>query len=225
MFSAIMIKDTMHSISSALQIPAMIILFFFIAIALVMLGSLLVEIFTERRRMKQGIPELIDRLQNKNLAELKEEINKSLLLKRQKAVLLELINHASLSGATLTALARRLMAKEELYYQKITTRTDLVARLGPMFGLMATLIPLGPGLIALGQGDTKTLADSLLIAFDSTVAGLASAALCYFISRIRKNWYEDYLTAMETLLECILEVINPNEQRLEDGRFKEAQGF
>ena len=69
-----------------------------------------------------------------------------------------------------------------------------------MLGLMATLIPLGPGLIALGQGDTITLADSLLTAFDATVTGLA-AGDCLAISRLRKRWYEDYLSTLEVLLE------------------------
>jgi biopolymer transport protein ExbB/TolQ len=74
-----------------------------------------------------------------------------------------------------------------------------------MFGLMGTLIPLGPGLIALAQGDTKTLSDSLLIAFDTTVAGLISAAISFVISGIRKGWYEQYMTGLETIMETILE--------------------
>lgn len=75
-----------------------------------------------------------------------------------------------------------------------------------MLGLMATLIPLGPGLIALGQGDTKTLADCLLTAFDATVTGLAAAAIAFAISRLRKRWYEGYLSSLEALMESLLEV-------------------
>jgi biopolymer transport protein ExbB/TolQ len=212
MFSSTMIKDTMHTISSSLQIPAIVVLLFFIAVTIIMLGSLLVELLTERRRLKASIPELIDKLQDKSPEEIKDEIQKSGLLKRQKATLIELVNHSFLSEVTLGALARRLLADEEVHYDKIATKTDLIARLGPMFGLMATLIPLGPGLIALGQGDTKTLADSLLIAFDATVSGLASAAVCFVISRVRRTWYEDYLTSMDTLMECILEEVKSSEQ-------------
>ena len=81
-----------------------------------------------------------------------------------------------------------------------------MARLGPMLGLMATLIPLGPGMIAMGQGDTKTLADSLLTAFDATVTGLAAAGVAFTISRLRKRWYEDYLSSLESIMESLLEV-------------------
>ena len=78
---------------------------------------------------------------------------------------------------------------------------------------MGTLIPLGPGLLALGQGDTKTLSDSLLIAFDTTVAGLISAAVAYIISAARKSWYEQYMVGLETVMETILE-----EQSRENSR-------
>ena len=75
-----------------------------------------------------------------------------------------------------------------------------------MFGLLGTLIPLGPGLIALGQGDTKTLSESLLIAFDTTVAGLVSGAVAFVITAIRNRWYEKYMVGLETIMECILDV-------------------
>ena len=102
-------------------------------------------------------------------------------------------------------MARQLIADEENRYAKITKVTDLIAKIAPMFGLMGTLIPLGPGLLALGQGDTKTLSESLLIAFDTTVAGLISAAVAYIISSVRKGWYEQYMVGLETIMETILE--------------------
>lgn len=53
----------------------------------------------------------------------------------------------------------------------------MIAKLGPMFGLLGTLIPLGPGIVALGQGDTVTLSESMNVAFDTTIAGVISAAV------------------------------------------------
>lgn len=71
---------------------------------------------------------------------------------------------------------------------------------------MGTLIPLGPGIIALGRGDTLTLSNSLMIAFDTTIAGLACAAVAVLVSTIRKHWYNNYMSVLETLMECVLEV-------------------
>lgn len=212
----------MHTISVGLKVPTTIVLLLFVAITVVELGSLLVETITERRRMKAKVPELLNALQGKDAGGLMEEINKSGLLGRQKAALAELSAHFHLPVATLQALARRLLSSEELHYTKKTALTDLVARLGSMFGLMATLIPLGPGLIALGQGDTKTLADSLLTAFDATVTGLATASVCFAISRLRKRWYEDYLVSMETLMEGILEEVGSHERGIKAKQTQEA---
>ncbi len=200
------LKDTMHTVSSGLLIPTIIVLLLFMALAVIELGGLAAEAFIERRKVKINVPELVNAFQGKNTGEIMNEIENSRLFRRQKAALGELIKYGSLPSDSLQALARRLLASEELHYAKITNRTDLVARLGPMLGLMATLIPLGPGMIALGQGDTKTLADSLLTAFDATVAGLAAAGVAFAISRLRKRWYEDYLSSLEALMESLLEV-------------------
>ncbi|NLW37140.1 MAG: MotA/TolQ/ExbB proton channel family protein [Peptococcaceae bacterium] len=196
----------MHTISSGLLAPAIVVLLLLLAVSVIELGGLLVEIFTERRRMKVNVPELVEFFQGKDAGSIMSGIENSNLFRRQKAVLGELIKHSSLPAASLQALARKLLAGEELHYARITNRTDLVARLGPMLGLMATLIPLGPGMIALGQGDTKILAESLLTAFDATVTGLAAAGVAYAISRLRKRWYEGYLSNLEALMESLLEV-------------------
>jgi biopolymer transport protein ExbB/TolQ len=196
----------MHTISSGLLMPTIAILLLLLAFSVIELGSLLVETLTERRRKMVNVPDLIKAFQGKGAAEIKDLIEKSRLFRRQKAALGELINHSNLPASSLQATARKLLSGEELHYARITIRTDLVARLGPMLGLMATLIPLGPGMIALGQGDTKTLAESLLTAFDATVTGLAAAGVAFAISRLRRRWYEDYLSSLEALMESLLEV-------------------
>ncbi len=215
------LKDTMHVISSNLLIPTIIILLLLLALTVVELGGILAETLTERRRMKVDVSELVDAFQGKDAGKIMDKIEHSLLLRRQKKVLGKLIRHSNLPSASLQALARRLLAGEELHYTKITNRTDLVVRLGPMFGLMGTLIPLGPGMIALGQGDTKTLADSLLIAFDTTITGLAAAGIAFAISRLRKRWYDDYLSNLEALMESLLEVF-AHERGIEKQEVQDA---
>lgn len=199
------LKDALRAVSSGLQIPTIIILIVLIIISVLMLGSVIAEFFSERKALKESIPKLIDSIQGKSMNEMKAIIFSSELLKRQKRASEILIDRIKYPDNTREALARQLLADEENRYSRITKITDIVARTAPMFGLMGTLIPLGPGLIALGQGDTKTLSDSLLIAFDTTVAGLISGAISYVISGIRKSWYEQYIIGLETVFEAILE--------------------
>lgn len=199
------VKDILRAVSSGLQIPTIIILIILILIMIIVLGSFIAEYFTERRSLSVNITKLVDELQGQSTEEMKETIESSMLLKRQKAAAIELIDRVKYTDNTREALARQLLSDEENHYVKRTKVTDIIARVAPMFGLMGTLIPLGPGLIALAQGDTKTLSDSLLVAFDTTVAGLISAAVAYIVSGIRKSWYEKYMTGLETVMEAILE--------------------
>ena len=215
------VKDVLRVICESLQIPTIVILIIFMAVSVVMLGGIIAEFFTDHRKLKTSIPDLIDTLQGKSSAEMGMEINSAKILKRQKSALIYLIRRVSYPDNTREALARQLIADEEARYRKITKVTDIIARVAPMFGLMGTLIPLGPGLIALGQGDTKTLSDSLLIAFDTTVAGLVTGAISYVISGIRKGWYERYMVALETLMETVLEE-QSNERRSAGSELKKG---
>ena len=199
------VKDMLRAVSAGLQIPTIVILLILVALTVVLLGSLVVEYFTERKQLSGSIPELIDSLQGKNGRELAAVIKNSGLLQRQKAALLELVQRENLPLDTRIALAKKLLLDEEKHYVGRVRVSDLISKIAPMFGLMGTLIPLAPGLIALGQGDTKTLSDSLLIAFDTTVAGLISAAVSLFISSVRKSWYAGYSSSLEAVMDAVLD--------------------
>ena len=76
-------------------------------------------------------------------------------------------------------------------------RADLIARVGPMLGLMGTLIPLGPGLAALGRGELQALAQAVTVAFDTTVLGLLVGIIGFILGRVRRRWYDHLLDALE----------------------------
>lgn len=94
-------------------------------------------------------------------------------------------------GATGDAARVHVVARRRL------ERADLLARIPPMLGLMATIIPLGPGLAALGQGDPARLASAVTVAFDATVLGLVAGIGGLVIGKLRRRWYEETLEAME----------------------------
>ena len=153
--------------------------------------------------MRITLPALLDELRaaENGAAEI---IEKSGLLRRQKDALLELTRHPEFDAAMRESLGANLLEREQSHYDGILKCTDLVSKLAPMLGLMGTLIPLGPGIMALGQGDTYTLSVSLLTAFD-TIAGLIAAAFCLVISTVRRRWYAGYMADLETLMDCVLE--------------------
>lgn len=76
-------------------------------------------------------------------------------------------------------------------------RADFITRLAPMLGLMGTLIPLGPGLAALGEGQLSILTTAMTVAFDTTVIGLLAGMIGFVIGRMRRRWYDAALIQLE----------------------------
>jgi len=91
----------------------------------------------------------------------------------------------------------------EYLISKRLEKTRLIARIGPMLGLMGTLIPMGPALIGLSHGDIETLAENLIIAFGTTVVGLLVGAVAYSIAMIRTRWYDRDMDDMEFISEIL----------------------
>lgn len=76
-------------------------------------------------------------------------------------------------------------------------RADFITRLAPMLGLMGTLIPLGPGLAALGDGELKVLTTAMTAAFDTTVIGLLAGMAGFVLGRLRRRWYDAALESLQ----------------------------
>ena len=114
----------------------------------------------------------------------------------------------------------KLLQEYEFYTVKRLERTRILVRIGPMLGLMGTLIPLAPALQALAEGDTSTLADKLSIAFSVTVIGLLIGGLGFLISIVRDRIYSQDISDLEYLLE----LLEGGPRRLKSGRRKDSEG-
>ena len=195
----------LHSMTSVLQIPVVIILILFIAAILVAIGWIISEYMNEHKHMQVQLPKLLDEIRAGEQP-IEEIIETSGLLKTQKEALVEITKHSDFNNLMLESLAANLLEREQERYDAKLKPTDLLSKLGPMFGLLGTLIPLGPGIIALGQGDTMTLSQSLMTAFDTTIAGLIVAAIAIVISTIRRGWYNNYMSVLEAVMDCVVEM-------------------
>lgn len=76
-------------------------------------------------------------------------------------------------------------------------RADFITRIAPMLGLMGTLIPLGPGLAALGDGELSVLTTAMTVAFDTTVVGLLAGIVGFVLGRVRRRWYDKAIAELE----------------------------
>lgn len=201
------LADILHAISQVLLAPVIALLLALIAYALFSIGSVVMEYFTERRYFTVTMPKFLANLMDAEQSEIPDVIMRSGLITRQNVALLTVYDYRMLHDDALIALIKRLIGKEEARYDRIRARNNVVARVAPMIGLMGTLIPLGPGIEALGRADTAALSSSLLVAFDTTVAGLIVAAVCLVIGRIRAGWYEDYMLALDSAMATLCQKI------------------
>lgn len=205
-----MFNSSMHAISQSLLTPVMVVLAIFFIYALINLGILLSEYYRRRKLnydVKKIIPQLLDAKNRKNSDEISRIINEGQLPLSHKEVLKTLAESSNQSPEFRESLALKIVEDEGIYAAKRLERTDIIAKISPAVGLMGTLIPLGPGLTALGEGDIQSLANHLLTAFDAAVLGMAAAAIAFTISKIRRRWYEEEISNLETLADTILEIL------------------
>ena len=199
------LSGIMHAGSQILQIPTIGCLIVLTMLVSFCVGWLTVEYFAERRHFKINHVQTIARMRAGDYGSIRDIVNESALLADQKKRLLVVVDNMGLRDEELYALAQIEIAKGERIYKRRVNLTDMIAKIGPMLGLMGTLIPLGPGIVAMGQGKVELLSQSLLIAFDTTILGLVSAVVAMVVSRFRKTWYGQYSTVMRSLFMCILD--------------------
>ena len=91
----------------------------------------------------------------------------------------------------------------EMIATKRLDRTRLWIRLGPIIGLITTLIPISPALVALAKGDLEVLSANLVIAFSTTVIALFVSGLAFVISLFRERVYLEDISDIEYALELL----------------------
>ena len=96
--------------------------------------------------------------------------------------------HAANPGASRDALELHLLRRLE--------PLRVVSRVAPMLGLVATMIPMGPALVAVSQGDTVGIAENLVIAFAAVIIALLSAAITYTVLSVRRRWLLEELDVL-----------------------------
>ncbi len=93
----------------------------------------------------------------------------------------------------------------------------LLTRVGPMLGLMGTLIPMGPALVGLAAGDIASMASNMQVAFSTTVLGIFVGAVGFVVQLIRKRWYQSDSELLRYLLEVAVREPSGPISRNKDG--------
>ena len=85
----------------------------------------------------------------------------------------------------------------ELWIMRRLEWLRIVSRTAPMLGLVATMIPMGPALLALASNDAKAIGESLVVAFSAVILALVSASITFVLLTVRRRWLLQELRAIE----------------------------
>lgn len=86
---------------------------------------------------------------------------------------------------------------------KLLELPRIATRVAPMLGLVATMIPMGPALKGLSDGNLAQVSENLVIAFSAVIIALIAASITYWIVSVQRRWLAEemaWLAARSQLL-------------------------
>jgi biopolymer transport protein ExbB/TolQ len=179
-------------IASGLQVPVAVFILYLLVRALLALGAFFGQWSDRQRYLRQGqgplrsLPPaaLPDWLAGPEAAALPTAAFRAAA--------------ATVAGAGASeAAAERAIVEYELEADRQLGLLKVMTRIGPLLGLMGTLIPLGPALVGLANGDISLLARKMEVAFATTVTGLVIGAVGFLLYQVRQRWFVDDLSMLE----------------------------
>jgi biopolymer transport protein ExbB/TolQ len=192
--AAIDLGDALADIATALRVPVLIAAVLILLLCAVELGRFGAELWRRRVRARQA--DLTD-LTERAIADPAHASHYA--YSAPGAVAAEAVTALAVAAHApdRPVATERALARYELTVQRRLDRTRLLVRAGPAIGLMGTLIPLAPGLAALGNGDVAALAENLRDAFGATVVGLLVGTVAFALTLARTRMYTEDLAALE----------------------------
>ncbi len=78
-----------------------------------------------------------------------------------------------------------------------------LVKIGPSLGLIGTLIPMGNSLAAMAGGNLNAMAGQMVVAFTSTIIGLATGTAAYGLVALRQSWVSASIREQRYLAEVV----------------------
>lgn len=192
------ISDILFMISTGLLIPVVVLLIFFFLRALLLVINFFAQ-FQSAAKTSATLSRELDNLTLENFDSLQER-----LPKKSKALAIVYLNKL-LDAKDSEAKREKILNEYEIAVSADISTSKTLSKMGPMLGLMGTLIPMGPALVGLSTGDISTMAYNMQVAFATTVVGLFAAAIGFITQQTKQRWYKRNLSSLEFVSQFISE--------------------
>lgn len=192
------ISDIMFWISTGLLVPVVVLLIALFFRSLMLVGSFFGQYITVRKT---------DRLIREQLEDLgpgEIEILSDRLPEKNTALVVVYMRRI-LENWNCPARVQRLLANFEIAADKDLAISRTLTKMGPILGLMGTLIPMGPALVGLSTGDIASMAYNMQVAFATTVIGLFAGAIGFLTQQVKQRWYLQDMADLEFVAELLTE--------------------
>ncbi len=190
------ITKLLYWISTGLLIPVIILLLVFFLRALFLIGTFYGQ-YIQKLKFNKLFKDKIDALTKDNVSNFVAEMNGD-----SKLLLNVFMNKIAKVTPTATHYDK-LLNDFEIACQKDLSGSQTLAKLGPILGLMGTLIPMGPALVGLAAGDIQSMAVNMQVAFATTVIGLLTGAVGFVVMQVKKRWYTSDVNNLEFVIELL----------------------
>ncbi len=189
-----LITNVLYWLSNGMLIPDIIFLLFFFVKSLIMIGGFYGAYITRTKVNVKLNRDLEKSDAEQFLRSLPEVDGKNRLISH-----LHKIRNAPRDPAML----EKLLGDYEILADKELGQSKLLVKIGPMLGLMGTLIPMGPALVGLATGDVASMASNMQVAFATTVVGLIIGAVGFITLQIKQRWAADDMNILEYVVESL----------------------
>lgn len=198
------ISDILYWISTGLLVPVIVLLIILFCRALLLAGSFYGQ-YMSIRKTEAVLRNELGTLTPATVGELGGK-----LPQKSKSLVIMYI-HQILDAHETPAQVQRLLANFEIAADKDLAISKTLTKLGPILGLMGTLIPMGPALAGLASGDIASMAYNMQIAFATTVVGLVAGAVGFLTQQVKQRWYLQDMTNLEFVAELLNENRSTNK--------------
>lgn len=192
------ISDILYWISTGLLVPVIVLLIVLFGRALLLVGSFYGQ-YLSIRKTEALLRNELNALTPATVMELADK-----LPEKSSSLVISYIRQV-LQAHESPAQIQRLLANFEIAADKDLAISKTLTKLGPILGLMGTLIPMGPALAGLASGDIASMAYNMQIAFATTVVGLVAGAVGFLTQQVKQRWYLQDMTNLEFLSELLNE--------------------
>lgn len=190
------ISNILFWISTGLLVPVIVLLIFFFVRALILIGGFMGQ-YMQTKKTTDILYKDIEKLSPQTLEAFEMK------LAGQQPSVLKAFAEKIIANRGDKGKLELMLSEYEIEADKNLATSKVLTKMGPILGLMGTLIPMGPALVGLSTGDISSMAYNMQVAFATTVVGLVVSAIGFLTQMVKQRWAVKNLTILEYLADVV----------------------